>query len=227
MVEKQAKKRHAIRPGRPPRKHAGKVDERILDAAQYAILKHGLAGASIDEIAALARAGKPSIYARFPGKEALFAAVVSRNVAAAIERLESSAPSGSTLDERLAGLGTTAQSWILSGQTIDLMRASISEARRLPDLANNVKQMAQQRCQDAVSHVLSEAAQSAPDGALPAFAPKRVATTARYFVDFVIMPMVMRALHGENLESLRADIKSDVAARVPFFLAACRHGGVA
>jgi AcrR family transcriptional regulator len=32
--------------------------------------------AGLPEIAALARAGKPTIYAQFPNKEALFAAVV-------------------------------------------------------------------------------------------------------------------------------------------------------
>lgn len=227
MIEKQAEKRRIIRSGRPPKKHAGEVDERILDAARDVILERGLAGASIDEIASLARAGKPSIYARFPSKEALFAAVVLRNAAAVIERFESSAPTGATLDQRLANLGTTMLNWLLSGQTVDVIRVTISEARRLPDLANNVKQMARQRGQEAVGRLLSEAAQSDPEGALPAFAPERVATTARFFIDFVVMPMIMRALQGEKLESLRADIKSHIAATVPFFLAACRHGGVA
>src|SRR5215469_14620192 len=50
--------------GRPRRELAGKVDDRILDAARRAFIKRGLAGASIDEIASMARAGKPTIYAR-------------------------------------------------------------------------------------------------------------------------------------------------------------------
>lgn len=226
MNEIQAKKRRVVRAGRPPRKDAGQVDERILDAARQVLLDRGLAGASIDEIASIARAGKPTIYARFPGKEALFTAVVLRNCAAAIAKFESNPPSGATLNARLTDLGSSILHWIFSGPTIDLMRASISEARRLPELANNVHTMARQGAQDAVAHILSEAAHSAPDGALPAFAPEHVATTARFFVDFVVMPMVLRALHGEKLESLRADIKPQIAARVPFFLAACRHGGV-
>ncbi|MGB6890492.1 MAG: helix-turn-helix domain-containing protein, partial [Xanthobacteraceae bacterium] len=78
----------AVRAGRPSREFAGEVDQRILDAARRVFLERGLAGASIDEIAATARAGKPTIYARYPDKEALFAAVVMRNVATTIERLE-------------------------------------------------------------------------------------------------------------------------------------------
>jgi hypothetical protein len=34
----------------------------------------------------------------------------------------------------------------------------------------------------------------------------------------------MRALFGESLESLCAEIPEHVSTRVPFFLAACRHG---
>ena len=75
-----------MRIGRPPQELAGEVDARILDAARRVFLERGLDGASIDEIAEAARAGKPTIYARFPGKEALFTAVVMRNVAANIAR---------------------------------------------------------------------------------------------------------------------------------------------
>jgi hypothetical protein len=40
------------------------------------------------------------------------------------------------------------------------------------------------------------------------------------------MPMIMRALFGEKLKSLRAEIGPHVARSVAFFLAACQHGGV-
>jgi hypothetical protein len=96
----------------------------------------------------------------------------------------------------------------------------------LPELANNVQQMARQRSQEAVGRLLSEAAQSDANGSLPAFAPESVEATARFFIDFVVMPMITRALQGEKLESLRAEIKSHIAATVPFFLAGCQHGGV-
>jgi AcrR family transcriptional regulator len=80
-----------VRAGRPPRRLAGEVDARILDAARRLFLERGLEGTSVDEIASLARAGKPTIYARFPSKETLFTAVVMRAVHASIERFESDA----------------------------------------------------------------------------------------------------------------------------------------
>src|SRR5262245_31115570 len=70
----------AGRSGRPPRELAGEVEERILDAACKVFLSRGFEGASIDEIAETARSGKPTIYARFPNKQALFAAAVARQL---------------------------------------------------------------------------------------------------------------------------------------------------
>jgi AcrR family transcriptional regulator len=219
-------RKHPPRSGRPPQKFAGEVEARILDGARRVFLERGLAGASIDEIAALARAGKPSIYARFPSKEALFGAVVLNNCAAAIERFESNAPSGATIEERLANVGATILHWILSGPTLDLMRVSISEAHRFPDLANDVHRMARQRGEEAIGRLLTEASQSDSLRTVPAFAPERLATTARFFIDLVVFPLITRGLFGESRESLRAEIEPYVASRVAFFLAACQHSGV-
>jgi AcrR family transcriptional regulator len=218
--------RATVRSGRPPRELAGEVDKRILDAARKVFLERGFEGASIEEIAAAARSGKPTIYARFANKEALFAAVIMRNVADAYERLGSNVPAGATIEDRLANIAATILDWALTGNTIDLMRATISAARRFPDLAGNVHRMARQRGAEKVGHLLSEAIHTDALEKLPAFAPERVATTARFFMDVVVFPILIRRLFGENLESLRAEIGSYVARSVAFFLATCRHGGV-
>ena len=223
--QRRLQKRPTARSGRPRRESAGEVDARILDAARQVFLEHGLAGASIDEIAARARAGKPSIYARFPGKEALFGAVVLNNCAAAIELFENTVPSGATIDERLADVGTTILDWVLTHH-IDLMRVAISEARRFPDLASNVHQVARQRGEEAIGRILSQAAQSDSLAATPALAPERLAATARFFIDLVVFPLITRALFGERLEVLQDEIGPHVARTVAFFLAACRQVGI-
>jgi AcrR family transcriptional regulator len=219
-------KRSPGRTGRPPRELAGEVDTRILNAARRVFLERGLAGASIDEIAELACAGKPTIYARFPGKEALFTAVVMRNVATNIARFEEYVPTGASIEERLARLGAAILHWLLVGNTVGLMRLSIAEARRFPELASGVHRMARGRGLEAVGRLLAEATQSAELGNLPAFAPQRLATTAEVFVDLVVLPLLLRALHGEKLKSLCAEIEPHVARSVAFFIAACRHGGM-
>lgn len=219
-------RRPSGRTGRPPLKLAGEVDARILDAARRVFLERGLAGASIDEIAELACAGKPTIYARFPGKEALFVAVVMHNLATNIAHFESYVPTGASIEKRLAGLGAAILHWVLVGNTVGLMRLSIAESRRFPELASSVHRMARGRGLEAVGRLLAEAAQSAELRNLPAFAPQRLATTAEVFVDLVVLPLLLRALHGEKLKSLCAEIEPHVTRSVGFFLAACRHGGI-
>src|SRR5262245_18590603 len=88
--------RHVVRLGRPPLELAGEVEARILDAAHRVFRERGLGGASIDEIAGQARAGKPTIYARYPSKEALFTAVLVRNTDAKIALHQGDASAGAT-----------------------------------------------------------------------------------------------------------------------------------
>jgi AcrR family transcriptional regulator len=218
--------RPAIRSGRPPRELAGEVDTRILDAARDVFLERGLAGASMDEIAGRARAGKPTIYARFATKEALFAAVVMRSIAVSIARFESHAPTGATIEERLASVGEMILSWILVGDTVGLMRLAIAEAPRFPTLASSVYRMARERGGEAQARILGELARSDAFGKVSAFAPERLPATTAFFQDLVIIPLVLRALFGESPEALCTEIRPHVARSVPFFLAACRDGGV-
>ena len=77
-----------------------------------------------------------------------------------------------------------------------------------------------------VSRLLAKAAQSDERGTLPALAPDRIATTTCFFQDLVLLPLMLRALFGEKLKQLCAEIGPHVKRSVAFFLAACRHGGV-
>jgi AcrR family transcriptional regulator len=211
-----------VRIGRPPHTQSGEVETRILDAARLVFLEQGLGGATIDEIAALARAGKPTIYARFGNKEALFAAVVVREVDESIGHVEAAVPRQGNLEERCTNIAMTLLHWALFGRAIGLMRLAISEAHRLPDLATNVHATARQHGANAVSTLLSEAARSDESGVTPAFAPENLTTTTRIFLDLVLLPLMLRALFGEDPRSLRNAIGPHVASRVAFFLAACR-----
>jgi AcrR family transcriptional regulator len=221
-----AGQRRAIRVGRPPRERAGEVEARILDAAHRVFLQRGLGGASMDEIAEVARAGKPTIYARFPGKEALFVAVLMRSVTTTIVQFESEDPGGGTAEERLARVAATLLHWVLVSGHIGMMRLAIAEANRFPDLASAVQRMVRGRGTEAVARLLREVAQSDALGAAPAFAPERIATTTQFFIDLVVLPLVLRALYGEKTATLEAEIGPHVARTVAFFVAGCRQGGV-
>ena len=200
------------------------VEARILDAARRMFLERGLAGASIDEIARLARAGKPSIYARFPTKEALFAAVAMRNAANVRARFETQTPAGATIDERLTTLGMNILERLPDSDAVDFMRLSIAESQRFPDLPS-IGRIARERAAHAVSQALSDVAHDDETGTFPAFAPDRLAAMTQFFLDLVVARPLMRAVFGESRERLRAEIGVHVTRSVAFFLPACRHGG--
>ena len=219
-------KRAAVRCGRPPKELAGQVDARILDAARKVFLECGFEGASIDEIADVARSGKPTIYARFRDKRALFTAVVTRDILCRITEFKAEVPTGATIEERLTNAASALLHWGLDTDRSALMRLAVAEARRFPDLASTVGRRARELSTELGVHLLSDLTQFDEIGSLPAFAPERLTTTARLFLDLVAVPMLLRALFEVNLKSLEAEIDAHVARAVAFFLAACRNGGV-
>jgi AcrR family transcriptional regulator len=219
-------RRGKVRAGRPPKELAGAVEERILEAAHQVFLDRGFEGASIEEIAEVACSGKPTIYARFPNKEALFAAVVMRSVVSRVEQFGAEMASGDTFEQRLTSVATMVLEWVLVRSHVGLIRLAISESRRFPDLAASVGAMARDRASQSLARVLAEMAQSEDIAGLPAFAPEHLVTTTRFFLDLILLPLLMRALIGEEVTSLHAEIAPHVAQRVAFFLAACRHFGI-
>jgi AcrR family transcriptional regulator len=221
--EMPTRRSRGVRAGRPPRAYAGEVETRILEAASEIFQERGLAGASIDEIAGRARAGKPTIYARFSSKEALFEAVVMRHMAASATRFDIQVPKGATIERRFADVGAAVLNWGLASETVELMRLAIAEARRLPQLASSVAQMARAHAADRVAGLLYAATKADPLGAAPAFAPEQLATTAGFFLDLVLLPLMVRALLGEKLNHLRNEIGTHTEITARFFVAACRQ----
>jgi AefR-like transcriptional repressor, C-terminal domain len=149
-----------------------------------------------------------------------------RDVVSRIEHFKGEVPTGATIEERLASLAITMLDWTLADERLALMRLAVAELRRFPDLASTVSRTARELSTQVAARHLGEIAQSDELGVLPAFAPEHLATTARFFLDLVILPILIQALFRENLEPLRTEIGPHVARSVAFFLAACRNRGV-
>src|ERR1700741_5306081 len=207
------------RVGRPPKDMAGGVKTRILDAAQRGFLKRGYQSPSLDEIAEVAPASKPTIYAHFDGKEALFEAVVAR-VLDGLTNFDGFAPKGGTVQDRLASLGTEVVERFIE-EPIGITRATIAEADRFPELSRHVHEHGRDRAAAAVSHVLNDATHTLSRGSKGPFGAKRSVATAQIFMDLILLPMMMRALLGEGAKELRRELPAFVRERVSFFLAAC------
>jgi AcrR family transcriptional regulator len=213
------KKTSSPKRGRPSKDLAGNVQARILDAAQQLFLERGYRSASIDDISEMAPASKPTIYAHFPGKEALFAAVVARTIDELTD-FEGFTPDGHTVQERLTSLGTAIVENFIE-ESVGVVRATIAEAQRFPELSRNVHEAARERSMKAVSRLLEETTQKLPRSPRGPFSTKRTLGTAQIFLDLVLIPMLFRSLLGDAPKDLKKELPTFMRERVGFFLAAC------
>lgn len=105
-----------------------------MQSAQEQFLLHGLQGTSVDRIAREARVGKNSLYALFPGKDAVLSAVIEQ----ALEKVRASA---SCVNIRGSDLSATlchyAQNFLAIGvgEASGLYRVTIAAGREFPSLA--------------------------------------------------------------------------------------------
>ena len=107
-----------------------------------------------------------------------------------------------------------------------MIRLAIAEARRFPDLGSSVIKMTRERGRETMARLLGEVAHAEEPGTLPEYNADHCAAAAQYFVDLILLPLLIRALSGEDLETLHAAIGPYISQRVAFFLAAWRHGGL-
>src|SRR5882757_1132152 len=119
------KKRKSVR-GRPPTDEVAARATRLLDVATDFFLEHGFKGASMSEIARRAGASKQTLYARYPSKAALFAALVERKASHLFEAI---GPLGESrnLRETLVHCGSEMLDLILSEDARGVHRVVIAE----------------------------------------------------------------------------------------------------
>ncbi|MGJ4889945.1 TetR/AcrR family transcriptional regulator [Bradyrhizobium sp. HKCCYLRH3099] len=205
------------RVGRPPKALAGNIEERILDAAREVFLERGFDGTSIDEIAERAPASKPTIYARYAGKPALFAAIVERSIEEVMNLGPSYTPPPGTVQEKLVGLAIAIVDRVLK-QSLGLLRVTIGEAYRFPDLSCQFHEVSRKRATQPVAVLLAE---TIGVSAAPARrgASKASEASAEIFIDLIVLPLLMRALMGVKEKTIRKEMPGFVRERVKIFLA--------
>ncbi|MBM7459243.1 TetR/AcrR family transcriptional regulator [Rhodococcus coprophilus] len=122
--------------GRPTAEQATELDRRIRESALELFLEHGYEGTSMNGIAAAAGTTKPSLYARFPTKEAVFRAVMGW----AVQRTdwpfpELPAPEFDDLEGALIEIATAALRRALDPSMIRLEQVAIAHASSYPEIA--------------------------------------------------------------------------------------------
>ncbi len=119
--------------GRPAAAEQESRNTRLLDAATATFLEEGFAGARMDEIARRAGASKHTLYARYPTKSKLFAALMERKSAqvfGAIGPLRPEQPVQAVLER----FGTELLAMLHTREARGLHRLVIAECLEFPEL---------------------------------------------------------------------------------------------
>lgn len=107
----------------------------ILDAAGQLFLAEGFAAVSMDAIARGAGVSKATLYAYFPGKDALFGAMVSERCNAMLARDRFVTDHDAPLPEALRRLVDFWLRFLLNPDVVRTYRTVLAEGARFPDLA--------------------------------------------------------------------------------------------
>ncbi|EGD06898.1 transcriptional regulator [Xanthomonas vesicatoria ATCC 35937] len=196
--------------GRPPLDKAGDVDRRLLDAALTLFLERGFEDTSCEDIARLAGAGKASLYARYANKDAIFEAVVRRDVDTQ-PLPDATSVAAMDLEGRLRHAGQGMLAHALQPQTVAMMRLVVGTSTRAPALAAEVNRIGWEGGLRRVQMTILDG----PDQPADPFA------LASHFVDLVFAPHQLRALLGEHPDSLIAT----ASERVEWALALLKDAG--
>lgn len=182
------------RRGRPPASQAGQFDERILLVATSLFLERGFGRTTLDLVAQHAEVGKSSLYARYPSKGDLFAAVVSLSIQKMFDHM-APVSEGLNLGQRLQAIGEALIDGMLHPRCVAFMRITAAEADNFPDLALMAYQVS---FDGSVAYVLKGLGVANHGAADPA-----LIKLAQRFVELAVQPLSFQAAFGIDPAQLR------------------------
>lgn len=193
--------------------------EAIVEAAMALFLAAGYGAVSMDSIAGRAGVSKRTLYCYFPGKDALFGAVMGSVCASVIgtrppEELTQGPPRAV-----LAEYGRTFLTLITSRQALALYRVVTAESERFPELGQVFYRLGPQRWTGVLAAYLDE---QHGRGALRVPDPE---AAAAQFLAMVKGPVHMRLSLGVGTRLDTSGIDAVVASAVDAFLHGHASGG--
>jgi TetR/AcrR family transcriptional regulator, mexJK operon transcriptional repressor len=192
----------------------------ILDAATTVFLSNGYVGTSMDEIAALARVSKQTVYKHFADKERLFSEIVTATVdEIADPNYDEVVKLRDTGDvERdLRAFARRQLRAVMEPRLLQLRRLVIGEAGRFPKLGRLFYERGPGRTIDALATMLERLASR---GALELDDPRLAAEHFNWLV--MSVPLNQAMLLGTDKPATRAELDRYADAGVSAFLAAYR-----
>jgi TetR/AcrR family transcriptional repressor of mexJK operon len=215
-MERRKATKTAGRGGRPSRADALRLRQRILDTAMGLFLAEGYGSTTIEAVAARAGISKRTLYDRFDGKPALFAAVVHEIIAQIRPPAGVPLIQGATLRDILRRLAALMLRAALSPKALALHRLVMAESARFPELVRAVHGDGSTR--EAGALVGGVLAQEMRDSKLSA---EQRAFAAEQFI-FMVVTVPQRRAMGFGKPMTVAELDAWADKVVSLFLNGCR-----
>jgi len=182
----------------------------VLVAAARLFREHGYADASMDAVAERAGVSKATLYAYFPGKHELFAAVIQEEGDRQTAGLLGDPRPGEALRARLLRHGRAVLDLLLADETLSSYRMVAAEAARSPELGRLYYENGAARLHARLEQVLDAAMRAGELRRGPAH------VAAAQFIGLVRGDLMLRALlcvervasSRERQASVRAGVES-------------------
>lgn len=192
----------------------------ILEAATTVFLNKGYLGASMDEIAALARVSKQTVYKHFADKERLFSEIVTATVdeianpnTDEVLKLRDTGD----LERDLRSFARRQLRAVMEPRLLQLRRLVIGEAGRFPQLGRLFYERGPGRTIDALATMFERLSSR---GELELDDPRLAAAHFNWLV--MSIPLNQAMLLGEDKPASSAELNRHADAGVRAFLAAYR-----
>ena len=200
--------------GRPTRQEAERRHQDLLASATRLFLAKGWESASVDEVSRQSGVAKRFIYARYPGKAALFVGAVEGVIVEKMEILHGFEPLPEEVEEGLCAFGRRLLDVALRPDTFAFLRLFIAEAPRFPGLAKFFVESNRHRILSEIIRVLSVYADR---GAIELGNPEIRAE--QFFIIVAGVPQRLALLVGRD-EPSKEEQRLEAAVRL--FLDGCR-----
>jgi TetR/AcrR family transcriptional regulator, mexJK operon transcriptional repressor len=193
----------------------------ILEAAGTAFLNNGYLGTSMDEIAALARVSKQTVYKHFADKERLFVEIVTNTVNQISDPVHEEAlnlADSGDIQADLRDLAGRLLTGVMQPRVLQLRRLVIAESSRFPGLGRTFYARGPGR---TISALAAAFERLAVRGVLRLEDPELAASHFNWLI--MSAPLNQAMLLGTDEPLTSAELQRHVESAVRMFLAAHRN----
>lgn len=190
----------------------------IMEAARTVFLRKGYAGASMDEIAAIAMVSKQTVYKNFADKERLFTEIITSDISQAEDTSQSmvrALPESEDIEMDLRQFARRLVTVVMQPHLVQMRRIIIGEADRFPALARTWYAHGPERGYTTLAERFAELARR---GRLRVDDPLLAAQHFNWLV--LSVPMNKAMFHGSDSQFSTEELERYADEGVRVFLAA-------